>query len=97
MMQKTFPKNCEVFITNCKCCNFMLALSLTVTNQLTYIDDPADTLEQWIYLKCNGIDNKDDLTIVAVGHMLDMTDSNNIELDTVIPSLFNAVPILKHY
>ena len=96
MTQTTFPKNRDVCVTQREFRDLILALSLTITNHLSYVDD-LDTLEQWNDLKCNGIDNKDNLTVVSVGRMLDMTDSNNIELGTVIPRLFEAIPILKHY
>ena len=95
-MMLLFQKDQEVCVKEQKFCDLLIALSLTVTNHLEYVDG-ATTQEQWNDLKCNGIENRDNLSALSVGRMLNMTEPDEMHIGTVIPELFRTIPILRHY
>ena len=86
-MTLSFQKDREVCVKEQKFRDLLIALSLTVTNHLEYVDD-ATTQEQWNDLKCNGIENRDNLSALSVGRMLSMTEPDEMHIGTVIPELF---------
>ena len=95
-MTTTFRKNATVQVKQREFGSLIKALSETVENHLTYVEDEV-TSAIWNDLVCNGIKKQDLVTITSVAHMLNMTDKNQMCLASVISTLFNAVPILTHY
>ena len=96
-MTLLFTKNETVKVTSSEFRSLLQELVKTMKRHIEFTTGDNDTVVSWNQLLNDGIDQPDLMTVEDVGNMVGLTEQEDKVIGSILPTLFDRVPALKHY